>query len=245
MKLENIVLDKEALEKKANELAYKAAVSELEDFYTGYNSPFKKQLRESFNNKTISLSFEIPDILAVLNKEISKKADEIANTAIAKTFLPMATELFTRIESEINLSEMLKEFISQTSYSYDDDISTDDFTLSIEQSYPDSNCLQEFNTLEISSNNKKYEVSIQIKETAENKKFFTVTSLPHQRTTHNRTMEFTLENGARLEMPFEQSILSDHFNMYLARLVIAKTRVFFDVDDFEEDLFPERDNCHC
>tara|TARA_R110002126_G_scaffold291063_2_gene450240 strand:+ start:37900 stop:38634 length:735 start_codon:yes stop_codon:yes gene_type:complete len=244
MELENIKLDKERLQAKAVELANKAAVSELESFYTGYDSPYKKALRKALENKSISFNLELPDIITLLNEEIGKKADEIVNTAIGRTFLPIATKLFTRAKSEIKLSEFLKEFISESSYQYDSDIDWEDFSFEYERKWPDSEVLKDYYTITISNNSRNYEISAKFFKEDEQQHII-IDSLPSQLSNSSRNMTISLEDGVKIEMPFTTGVLRDAFTMYLARLIMANTKIIVDVEDFEEWLFPERDNCHC
>ena len=64
---------------------------------------------------------------------------------------------------------------------------------------------------------------------------------------NNRTVlivDDILDGGVTLEMPFTAKVLEDSFVSYIAKLIIAKTQITFDVSDFNEDMFPE-DECHC
>jgi hypothetical protein len=46
-------------------------------------------------------------------------------------------------------------------------------------------------------------------------------------------------------MPLYQNVLEDSFVSFISKLVIANSKITFDVDNFNENLFPERDHCHC
>ena len=48
------VIDTEVLQEKVNQAAMKGALSTIEDFYTGYNSPFKKAIKEDLESKEIN-----------------------------------------------------------------------------------------------------------------------------------------------------------------------------------------------
>jgi hypothetical protein len=51
-------------------------------------------------------------------------------------------------------------------------------------------------------------------------------------------------DGASVEIPFTKGVIEDEFTSYIATLVIANSKITFDVDEFSEDMFPE-DECHC
>lgn len=245
MKLENISLDKELLEKTASELAHKAAVDVLKDFYTGYNSPFKKQLEEDFKSKVTSFHFQLPDIIATLNEKIAVEVDKIANTAIARTYLPLATKMLTKVEPEIKLSEFLTDFIKTTSYEYDHDLDTDDFEFSTELKWPDSNVLKDYYLATIYFPKKTYEFSVKVKQDQENRKYMVIQDLPYKNDSSHQQMELSLANGSSLKMPFTKDVLRDPFIVELARYIMADAKIIFDVDGFSEEMFPDRNNCHC
>src|SRR6476661_4245160 len=101
------VINTEVLQQKANEYAMKGAEEALKGFYTSYNSPYKKAIEENLKNKGLDHSFNIPDIVGVLNDKFSQEIDLIANTAIAKSFVPMIKQILTREDAEVKFSDIL------------------------------------------------------------------------------------------------------------------------------------------
>lgn len=239
------VLDTEALQKKANEYAMKGAEEALKEFYMGYNSPYRKAINDNLLNKGTGHSFEIPDIIGVLNDEISKEIDIIANTAISKTFLPLVKEFLTRADAELKLSDILTEFIDCTGFKYDDDLQQEDYTLDIKKE--DGS----FTYIILSNGKQKYEIHffIDSENKKKEKKTAYIYRLPEAldkngyANSYTKTMKVTLD-GVTLEMPFTPNVLSDKFTKYISRLVMCKSNIIFDVDDFNEDMFPENE-CHC
>jgi hypothetical protein len=78
-------------------------------------------------------------------------------------------------------------------------------------------------------------------------------SLPHTRNDNGKyfgsheskqTMKISLDGGATLELPFTKGVLEDPFVSFIARLVIGNNNIIFDVNEFDEDMFP-RHECHC
>src|SRR5690606_11147379 len=90
------VLDLDFLQKKANEHAMKGAEEAIKEFYSSWNSPYRKAIEQNLINKGVDNNFDIPDIIAVLNQKISNEIDLIANTAISKTFIPFVKEFLIR-----------------------------------------------------------------------------------------------------------------------------------------------------
>lgn len=60
----------------------------------------------------------------------------------------------------------------------------------------------------------------------------------------NKKMNINVD-GVSLELPFTPNILEDDFRSYIASLIIANTKISFNADGFDDDMFPIRDNCVC
>ena len=56
--LKTPVLDGEELSKKVNEFAMKGALKSIEEYYTGYNSPFMKAINEELSKMKIGTGIE-------------------------------------------------------------------------------------------------------------------------------------------------------------------------------------------
>ncbi len=248
METKNIlpVLDTDVLQQKANEFAAKGAIKAIEDFYTGYDSPYKKAITENLQNKGTEYSIKIPDIIGILNEKISNEVDIIANTAVSKTFLPMVREFLTRADAEMKLSDILEEFIESTDYKDDEDHDKDDYSLEIKKE--DGSFLY----IIISDGKLSYEIGFYIQSKKEEPikvgHIFTLPRLTNKADKYasiTRTMKISLDGGATLELPFTPKVLEDNFMTFIAKLIIAKTNVTIDVDGFNDDMFPEREECHC
>ena len=246
------VIDLEVLQQKANEYAMKGAEDALKEFYSSYNSPYKKAIEENLKNKGVDNNFDIPDIIAVLNEKFSQQVDEIANTAVAKTFIPMVKEFLTREDSEIKFSTILEKFIERTEFKYND-VDASDYTVERIDRYDSRSVLQNsFFEYQISNGKIGYELKF-YKNTNKDNTHTTVMTIPYlldERGTYNRgyeakeKMKISLDGGATLELPFVKGVLDDDFVSFVARLVIGENHIIFDVEDFDEDMFPN-DHCNC
>lgn len=244
------VIDNELLQKKANEFAQKGAEECIKEFYTGYNSPYKKAIEENLKNKGLDSSFSIPDIIGVLNDKFSQEIDQIANQAIAKSFIPLVKDFLIREDSEMKFSNILKKFIEETNFEYND-LDADDYTVEKVEEYDRSSSLRStFFSYQISNGKTGYELRFYRK----NETFIEIMSLPYRMDENNKysrsyesnqKMKISLDGGATLELPFTKGILEDRFISFIARLVIGNNNIIFDVEDFDEDMFPKDDHCHC
>lgn len=230
------VIDPEVLQEKVNQAAMKGALSTIEDFYTGYNSPFKKAIKEDLESKEIRHSFELPDIIATINDTLTTEIDRIANTAISKSFVPLVQRFLTRTEVEIKFSDILKEFI-ESNYGSDREY----FEVSIKRH-------EKYSWLDVnlSSEDRTYRLTLHTdyKSEKEGNIKYIFLGLPYTDNGRIQTMKLSVENGVTLELPFTRDIIKDEFMSYIARLVMSGSLITMDVEDFEDWMFPE-DGCSC
>lgn len=233
----NVTIDSSILQEKAKEFALKGALKAIEDYYTGYDSPYKKAIKENLTNKSIdSLGINLPDILGLINEHLTIEIDKIANTAVAKTFVPLVVKFLTRQEKEANFSDILKEFIETAGY---DDKHADDFSVSIDKHYQHG-----WLSIEISDAKRNYKFTLHedydTKNTANPK--YKLLGLPYTDKTDRNVMKVQIDN-ATLELPFTKDILKDSFVSHLAGYIISDTIITMDIQYFTDDMFPE--TCHC
>lgn len=254
--MENTILpsiNNEELQKKANEYAQKGAEECLKEFYTGYNSPYKKAIEENLKNKGLDNQFNIPDIIGVLNDKFSKEIDQIANTAIAKSFITLVKEFIIREDAEIKFSDILKKFIEITDFN-SNDLHSDDYTVEKTEGKHSLQSLNDtFFEYQISNGTVGYELKFYKKDKNKETQKTEIMSLPYLMQSNGKyrgsyesqqKMKISLDRGASLELPFTKGILEDPFTSFIARLVIGQNNIIFDVTEFDEDMFP-RDHCHC
>ena len=231
------VIDPEVLQEKVNQAAMKGALSTIEEFYTGYNSPFKKAIKEDLEGKEIRHTFELPDIIATINDSLTSEIDRIANTAISKTFVPLVQRFLTRTDDEIKFSDILKEFIECSPES-----DRDYFEVSIKRH-------EKYTWLDVilSSEDKSYRLTLHTdyKSEREGNVKYIFLGLPYTDNGRIQTMKLSIENGVSLELPFTKDILKDKFTSYIARLVMSGSLITLDVEDFDDWMFPEDDGCRC
>lgn len=247
--MENLTptIDLNALQEKANIAAQKGAEEAIKEFYTGYNSPYMAAIKKNLENKSTDVNFEIHDIIGVINEGLSKEVDKIANTAIAKTFMPLVTKMLTRAPKEINLSEVLTKYIELADFDRDDE-DFEEYTIEKYSNHEGSSLSETFFHIKIESPNRNYDLHFYAKDKSKPNcaELCGLPTEPYSRNIgpHTKTMKLSID-GATLEMPFTKDILSDPFMSYCATLVLAQTQIEMDCDDFDESMFPERDHCHC
>jgi hypothetical protein len=225
------VLDSQVLQDKTNEYALKGAIDTIKEFYIGYNSPYCKAIRGQLNDMGITPNIDLPDIISIINDSLSREIDIMANETVAKSFLPLVRNLLIREDKEIFFSTILKKFID----SMDSD-EYRDYSISIEKSS------YGWLNVKLICNKEVYEITLHVnhknKECNEIK--YSILSLPYNMSIHKQTMKISLD-GATLEMPFIQHILQDSFISYIAKLVMFKSIITIDCEDFDEEMFENND----
>jgi len=231
------VLDLNVLQEKANEYAMKGAQKALEDFYSGYNSPYVKSIEEELKNKKLSGGIELPDIIALINDKLTKEIDLIANTAVSKTFVPLVQKFLLRQEKEMTFYDILEKLVELTID--DDKKNIEDYSVDIER--PSG-----YSWLDVTFNigDKTYQVTFHEDWQTKNEpvKKYQILSLPRNYDTKYQMMKLKVED-ATLELPFTPSVLEDDVMSFIAGLVIANTKITMNCQEFQEEMFPER--CHC
>ena len=225
LQIEVSAIDTEVLKKQALESATKGALSEIKDFYEGYNSPYRKGIKETLEKSGIGNGvFTMPNIVGLLNEAISAEIDRIVNNAVANTYLPMVTKALTAIDKELKLSEIID---MMKRYVYDNK-----FCASIRK----DDSYDWFN-LELKIDEVEYRITLHERYNEKGK--YRILSMPYKEDHTPRYMKFYTEEGRYVEMPFSANIANDEVAMICARLLIADTSIAI---DFEDEYYPEDDD---
>jgi hypothetical protein len=228
------ILNTEVLQQKATEFAMLGAIKSIEEFYSSYNSPFRKQIDQQLSEQKIGSGIELPDIIALINESLTKEIDLIANTAVAKTFIPLVQKFLVREDKEIDFSEILIEFIKATEAEEFGDCEV--FMEESKYGWLDVD-------LKYNTNEKVYQICLHPDRNNEEgkPKKYKILSLPrdyNSKEKYGGTMKLTI-NGGTLEMPFTKDVLHDDFTAYVARLVIGNCLITIDTEDFDEYMYDE------
>ena len=229
------VLDLKVLKEKANEAAMKGAIKSIEEYYTGYDSPFKKKITEELKKTEIGFGLKLPDIIALINDSLSKEIELIAHKAVAESYVPMVQGFLTRAEKEVKFSEILQQFV-QSIYG----IHYNECSCTITKSS------HGWLEVKLSSEKKKYNLTLHKhdeygKPKAKVQKYQFL-GLPYDQSSYDRNMELTCEGGT-LKIPFSQHSLQDKFISFIGTMIIAGSVITMDCDGFDEEMFPQE--CYC
>ncbi len=225
-------INQEEIDKIAKEAATKAISDELNKYFNNYDSPFRKKLREALEAKELPFSFQLPDIIAVINDKIAQEIDIIANKALAETYIPWVRKTLTRAEPTVMFSDILYIFVKELSIDKRGECEVE----------VDYNNRFGWYIVKLTHGDIEYELTLHSKD--KDKNSFQLLSLPNQgydRFNGKTEATIQLQDGI-LKVPFSRNILNDNFIGYVASLVIAKSEIIMDSTDFYDEWFS---GCRC
>lgn len=114
-------INQELINQKASEFVEKVIVSELKDYYDGYNSDFRNEIRAVLKKQSVSIHFQIPDILNQINKAIEKEHADIVDSFVNTTLISDMRDALNIQPKEIKFSEFLKKILEADHNFYDSD----------------------------------------------------------------------------------------------------------------------------
>lgn len=127
-----VEVDQELLNEKAKEFATKALLNEVEEYYTGYNSPFRNAVKEQLKKQEISCHVELPDILKVLNDAVDKEHSSIVEKFINLSFIDDLRSSLQLQPKTLQFSEFLRGVMNADHNEYHYDV--EKYDLDIEES---------------------------------------------------------------------------------------------------------------
>lgn len=209
-------IDLEVLEKQAFESAQKGALEEIKEYYEGWQSPYRKGIKEILSKQDVDNgTFCFPQIIGLINTAISAEVDRIVNTAVAQTYLPMVSDILVGVEKELKLSEIIERIKN--------DLHSDE-GVHAEVGKDDS---YDWYNLHIRLENKSYDITLHKNSQEEGK--YHLLSMPF-RFSSERKYTLYLEDNKRIELPLEANVITDPVAKMCARLLIADTQIVIDFD---------------
>ena len=233
-------IDIKEIQEKANAAARKAYLDEVEQYYTSYNSPYKKMIKNELEKQEFKYNMELPNILEKINDALKDEVDAIANNAIAMSYIPMVNDALGTLPKNLKISEFLKMIIEEEDQ--DRDLFSDyAFSYKKHERHDWLDC-------EIITPESVYEFTLHAKnyyrsEKHEGEQQYQCLGFPNNKSKSKMTI---YKDDVKIEMPFTPNILSDKVLGLFFKMMIGSSLLTMDVSSFHEDMFPEdEDHCHC
>lgn len=238
-------IDKKASQEKVNQYAQQGAEKAIMEYFTSYNSPYTKAIKESLEASVPKNGYklDLPDLMSLINEAMSSELNGMANKAVAQTFIPMISNIASA-PKKINFSEILLEIVEACGFEHDEDQWPDDYSIAVNE-----NKDSRFDWIDINMRTPIGEYSFTmhsgIKEDGR-VKTRRVLSLPYScNIRYNATQEMMIETeNTKIKLPFNKEAMSDEVVRLFAKYVMFGTEITMDVMDFDQIDFPDR-GCHC
>lgn len=231
------VLDKSIIQKAAQEAATRAALREIEDYYCGFDSPYRKQLREYLQKNAPSARLDLPEFTELLSKSLSAEIENIVNKKCVESFAQEIRRAFSHLKEEsdgtILLSTLAEDMM--TYIDFDDPEYDNSFELEVRDgsSY---NLKDVYVTISEDDAEKKYKFTLMSNGSDGT---YRVLSMPY---TYNDNDLYTADKKITLEtekctisFPMFSGVSNDHTLLVLARCIMFDAHIRIDQDYISKD----------
>lgn len=233
-------LDMEKLQKAAEEYAMKGALKSIEDFYTGYSSPFRKAVEQYLGNMVPSFTLDLPGIMALLNEALAAQMKRIVGQTVAHSYIPMMSRLLSRQAERIDVPDIVQKFIDERNYEKESiSVRLDkgsygwyDLHLSCDEDAYRITLYEEYDKSRLQSEDDPYHyIILNVPCNAD------YSGLPKMK------CSVPMEDGkeVKIELPFGQGVLEDSFLHYIANLVVFQTPIRIDRTYFDDMIESEEE----
>lgn len=231
------VLDKSIIQKAAQEAATRAALREIEDYYCGFDSPYRKQLREYLQKNAPSTRLELPEFSEMLSKSLSAEIENIVNKKCVESFAQEIRRAFSHLKEESDGTILLTTLAEDmmTYIDFDDSEYDNSFELEVRDG--------SFNNLK--------DVYVTINEDDAEKKYrfilmpngsdgtYRVLSMPYtsdDNDLYTADKKITLKTEkCTVSFPMFSGVSNDHTLLVLARCIMFDAHIRIDQDYISKD----------
>lgn len=228
------VLDKDIIQKAAQEAATRAALREIEDYYCGFDSPYRKQLREYLHKNAPSTRLELPEFSELLSKSLSAEIENIVNKKCVESFAQEIRRAFSHLKEESDGTILLTTLVEDMMSSIDDP-EHDSFKLEVRDgSY--SYLKDVYVTINEDDVEKKYKFTLMSNGSDGT---YSVLSMPYtydDNDLYTANKKITLETEkCTVSFPMFSGVSNDHTLLVLARCIMFDAHIRIDQDYISKD----------
>lgn len=232
------IIDMEQVQKAANEAATKAVLKEVEEYYNGYNSPFRKQVRQYLEQNVPSAHLELPQFSEMLMRSIANEVDKYVHQNILGDILKDVSRVLTRIPLDEDGSVKLSALFKQMKEGMDlEDYDGEEKSISLEVTEdPDYHWQRALLTITEGDDETKYEFTLhKMYGTKESDGLFQILGMPYKENQGLWARKIVVQmDGAKVEIPTFSGVLDSPILLTLARCIMFKTPIRIDRRDMYE-----------
>lgn len=222
------IIDMEAVQKVANEAATKAVIKSIEEYYTGHNSPFRKQIDAWLKENAPSVQLELPAFGELVNQSLKAEIDEILKVSAISNYASAIRRGLThqnlQEDGTLKLSDLCKEMEDVLGYGRRDD---DDY-IEVEVKETHNSWLDMSILVNKDGEEVKYEVTLHMMFDKSGN--YCILSLPYKMEDglYCTKTRVKTDNGISIEMPAYVGVTDDDVLMAIARCVMFHTPIVID-----------------
>ena len=236
--MKQIELPEEKIQQLAEKYAMEGAEKAIREYYTGYDSPFMKKVKDRLVEIVPNTLFNLPDLTAAINKALADKITDLANEVIVNTYIPLFNRMLSPQECGIvSTQRLFQEFGDYIKNREEDDFDKEELDFHVKYGSYGLDSLQFKYKDEI-----EFELSIWERgNNDDGKKLYIISRLPGTSPWDNlsnkaRVAKITFKEGGTAEVPILDDVLSNDFMAYCANLLIFKTKIIIDeYPEWEDD----------
>lgn len=231
------VLDKSIIQKAAQEAATRAALREIEDYYCGFDSPYRKQLREYLEKNAPSTRLELPEFSELLSKSLSAEIENIVNKKCVESFAKEIRRAFSHLKEEsdgtILLSTLAEDMM--TYIDFDDPEYDNSFELEVRDG--SFNKLKDvYVTISEDDVKKKYQFTLMPNSSDGTYRVLSMPYTSDDNDLYTANKKITLKTEkCTVSFPMFSGVSNDHTLLVLARCIMFDTHIRIDQDYISKD----------
>lgn len=231
------VLDKNIIQMAAQEAATKAALREIEDYYCGFDSPYRKQLREYLQKNAPSTRLELPNFSELLSKSLSAEIENIVNKICIESFAQEIRRAFSHLKEESDGTILLTTLAEDMMSHIDFDDSEYDNSFELEVRDGSFNYLKDvYVTISENDAEKKYRITLMPNGSDGT---YRVLSMPYtydDNDLYTANKKITLKTEkCTVSFPMFSGVSNDHTLLVLARCIMFDAHIRIDQDYISKD----------
>ena len=231
------VLDKNIIQMAAQEAATKAALREIEDYYCGFDSPYRKQLREYLQKNAPSARLELPKFAELLSKSLSAEIENIVNKKCVESFAQEIRRAFSHLKEESD-GTILLTTLAEDMMSYID-FEDSEYDNSFELEVRDGsfyNLKDVYVTINEDDVEKKYKFTLMSNGSDGTYRVLSMPYTSNDNDLYTANKKITLKTEkCTVSFPMFSGVSNDHTLLVLARCIMFDAHIRIDQDYISKD----------
>lgn len=237
------VLDMNVIQKAAQDAAMKAALEEVKDYYLGYNSPYRKQLKEYMAKNAPSTRLELPEFSELLSKSLTAEIENIVNKKCVESIAQELRKGFTHLKEESDGTILLTNLAEDMMYNVDLEDADSNNSFELEVSDDTGFSYWERVRISICEDDEETEYNFTLAKNGSDDTYG-ILGLP----TKNSDEEYNFDTinvqnrKCTISFPMFSGVSNDHILLVLARCIMFDARIRIDSNyiikksnEFEDD----------